>query len=46
MKQLVKELNIDGNCFQYIVSALFTFSYEIKAGVLGEPHIRVHLSDV
>ena len=41
MKQIVKALDKEGNCFQYICSAFPGLSYEkVKAGVFDEPHIR------
>ena len=46
MKQFVKALNKDGECFQYIVSAFSSLSIEkIKAGVFDGPQIRALLRD-
>ena len=41
MKQFVKTLDKEGDCFQYICSAFPGLSYEkVKAGVFDGPHIR------
>lgn len=46
MKQFVKALPTEGNCFKYILSALPALSYEkIKAGVFDGPQIRQLLRD-
>lgn len=46
MKQFVKALNTDGECFQYIVSAFPALSLEkIKAGVFDGPQIRTLVRD-
>src|SRR5271157_3262858 len=46
MKQFVKALNTDGECFQYIVSAFPALSFEkIKAGVFDGPQIRALVHD-
>lgn len=46
MKQFVKALSTDSDCFQYIVSAFPALSYEkIKGGVFDGPQIRRLLSD-
>ncbi len=46
MKQFVKALNKEGNCFQYICSAFPGLSYEkVKAGVFDGPQIRQLVKD-
>ena len=41
MKQFVKALDKEGDCFLYICSAFPSLSYEkVKAGVFDGPHIR------
>ena len=46
MKQFVKALSSDGECFQYIVSAFPALSIEkIKAGVFDGPQIRALVRD-
>lgn len=46
MKQFVKALNIENECFQYIVSSFPALSYEkIKAGVFDGPQIRALVRD-
>lgn len=46
MKQFVKALNSEGNCFQHIVSAFPSLSFEkIKAGVFDGPQIRALVRD-
>ena len=46
MKQFVRALNTDGECFQHIVSALPASSFEkIKAGVFDGPQIRALVRD-
>jgi hypothetical protein len=46
MKQFVKALGTDSECFQYIVAAFPALSFEkIKAGVFDGPQIRRLLSD-
>ena len=46
MKQFVKALNTDGECFQFIVSAFPALSFEkIKAGVFDGPQIRALVHD-
>lgn len=40
MKQFVKTLNTDGECFQHIDPALLGLSFEIKAGVFYGPQIH------
>lgn len=46
MKQFVKALNTDGECFQYIVSVFPALSFEkIKAGVFDGPQIRTLVRD-
>ena len=46
MKQFVKALDKEGNCFQYICSAFPGLSYEkVKAGVFDGPHIRQLIRD-
>ena len=46
MKQFVKALNTENECFQHIVSVLPALSYEkIKAGVFDGPQIRLLVRD-
>jgi hypothetical protein len=46
MKQFVRALCIDGECFQHIVSAFPALSFEkIKAGVFDGPQIRALVRD-
>ncbi|KAK4327299.1 hypothetical protein Pmani_002240 [Petrolisthes manimaculis] len=46
MKQFVRALNTDGECFQHIVSALPALSFEkLKAGVFDGPQIRALVRD-
>lgn len=46
MKQFVKALSVEGDCFKYIVSAFPSLSYEkIKAGVFDGPQIRQLIKD-
>ena len=46
MKQFVKALNTDGECFQHIFSVLPGLSFEkIKAGVFNGPQIRALVRD-
>ena len=46
MKQFVKALSTDGECFQHIVSAFPALSFEkIKAGVFDGPQIRALVRD-
>ena len=46
MKQFVKALNTDGECFQHIFSALLGLSFEkIKAGVFNGPQICAFVHD-
>ena len=46
MKQFVRALNTDGECFQYTVSVLLPLSYEkIKAGVFNGSQIRAFVRD-
>ena len=46
MKQFVKALNKEGDCFQNICSALPGLSYEkVKAGVFDGHHIRQVIKD-
>ena len=46
MKQFVKALNTDGECFQYIVSVFLALSFEkIKASVFDGPQIRTLVRD-
>ena len=46
MKQFVKVLHLDGECFQYILRTFPGLSYEkIKAGVFNGPQIRTLVRD-
>ena len=46
MKQFVKALHLDGECFQHILRAFPGLSYEkIKAGVFDGPQIRTLVRD-
>ena len=46
MKQFVKALDTDGNCFKYLFESFPALSYEkIKAGVFDSPQIRQHMKD-
>lgn len=46
MKQFVKALSIEGDCFKYIISAFPSLSNEkIKAGVFDGPQIRQLIKD-
>ena len=46
MRQFVRALNIENECFQYIVSSFPALSYEkIKAGVFDGPQIRALVQD-
>ena len=46
MKQFVKALNTDGECFQHIFSELPGLSFEkIKVGVFNGPQIRALVHD-
>ena len=46
MKQFVKALNTENECFQHIVSAFPGLSFDkIKAGVFDGPHIRSLIRD-
>ena len=46
MKQYVKALDRNGECFQYILSKFLSVSYEkIKAGVFDGPQIRTLMKD-
>jgi len=46
MKQFVKALDRDGECFQHIVSAFPKLSFDkIKAGVFDGPQIRTIARD-
>lgn len=46
MKQFVKALSIEGDCFKYINSGFPSLSYEkIKAGVFDGPQIRKLIKD-
>lgn len=46
MKQFVRALSTEGDCFKYIISAFPSLSYEkIKAGVFDGPQIRQLIKD-
>ena len=46
MKQFIRALNNDGECFQHTVSVLPALSFEkIKVGVFDGPHIRALVRD-
>ena len=46
MKQFVKALSLDNECYQHIVYAFPGLSYEkIKAGVFDGPQIRILVRD-
>lgn len=46
IKQFVKALNKDGECFKYIINGFPKLSYEkIKGGVFDGPQIRKLIDD-
>ncbi|GBL90739.1 hypothetical protein AVEN_219389-1 [Araneus ventricosus] len=40
MKQFVKGLSVDGECFQYVVSFLPALSFKIKTRLFNRPQIQ------